>query len=555
MQINHNKSIKIIPLGGLGRIGNNMLIVEIQEEILIIDAGGRFPENELNGVDLIIPDFKYIEQNAKKVKGLLITHGHEDHIAAIPHLQKKLKIPIYAPKFASEIILNKFTQNQKLSNLDITPISKGIVYKIGNFKVKWFEMCHSIPDSTGIFIETPFGKIIHTGDFKIDHNPIIGNPSNLAELANIAKEKILLLMADSTNANEEGYSGSDKEVFENLFNIISKAKGRVFISSFASQISRMQMIFYIAKLCERKISFAGRSMIRNAKISKDLNYLEIPNQSEIPLSQSSKLADNKVIIMITGSQSEPGSSLVKLSCNQHKKIKIKKDDTVIISASVIPGNEIKVNRAIDNLVRLGAKVITEKNFNIHVSGHAKKEELSLIINLIKPHLYLPIHGDHRMLQANANIAKENGIEEKNIFVLDDGNILELQGKSGKISGNIPSGTLYIDKSGNILNNTNLIESQSKPTNNGVISIACIREKKSGKLLESVTVNQLGISKEKNIKKIIRELQNIIIKSIIQNNSKKLNLEQNEKILEQKSRDYISTNIKIMPIVIISTIQI
>ena len=536
-----DSNIKIIPLGGLGEIGKNMMVIEQNNELLIIDAGGTFPDEEMDGVNIIIPNIDYLEKNYKKIKGLLITHGHEDHIAAIPYLVKKLNIPIYAPKFAVEIINKK---KLRTSSINITTINVEKKYKIGSFNVKWFEVCHSIPDSNGICIETDNGNIIHTGDFKIDHNPIIGNPSNLANLANLGNNKTLLLMADSTNAEEEGYSGSDKEVFENLFSIISKAKCRVFVCSFASLISRMQMISYIAKLCNRKISFAGRSMINNSEISENLKYLDL-DDNDVSLNHCLKLPDNQIVIMITGSQGENSSSLVKLSNNDHKKIKIKENDTVIMSASVIPGNELGINKAIDDLVRLGAKVITNNNLITHTSGHAKKEELRMLINLIKPKNYLPIHGDYRMLKANYDLAKECGVNDDNVFLIEDGDILEITNTKGHISGSINSGEIYLD------NNNNISEKNKYNTKTGVI-IFCGIDFSSENLLKSIETKSFGIpNNNKNIK-LFEELINVLKTSNFQKNS---TLEELEYNLEKSSKEFLRKNMELAPMVIISTIEI
>lgn len=534
-------NIKIIPLGGLGEIGKNMMVIEQNNEILIIDAGGTFPDKELDGVNIIVPNIDYLEKNYKKIKGLLITHGHEDHIAAIPYLIKNLKIPIYAPKFAVEIINKK---KLRTSSINITTINIETKYKIGNFNVKWFEVCHSIPDSNGICIETDKGNIIHTGDFKIDHNPIIGNPSNLANIANLANNKTLLLMADSTNAEEEGYSGSDKEVFENLFSIISKAKGRVFVCSFASLISRMQMVSYIAKLCNRKISFAGRSMINNSEISENLKYLDL-DDNDVSLNQCLKLPDNQIVIMITGSQGENSSSLVKLSNNDHKKIKIKENDTVIMSASVIPGNELGINKAIDDLVRLGAKVITNNNLITHTSGHAKKEELRMLINLIKPKNYLPIHGDYRMLKANYDLAKECGINDENVFLIEDGDILEIPNTKGYISGSINSGEIYLD------NNNNISEQNKYNAKTGVI-IFCGIDYSSENLFKSIEIKSFGIPNNKKNINLIEKLSVILKTSNFHNNFTVEELEHN---LEKSSKEFLRKNMEFTPMVIISIIEI
>ncbi|MBI64469.1 MAG: ribonuclease J [Chloroflexi bacterium] len=536
-----DSNIKIIPLGGLGEIGKNMMVIEQNNELLIIDAGGTFPDEELDGVNIIIPNIDYLEKNHKKIKGLLITHGHEDHIAAIPYLIKNLKVPIYAPKFAVEIIKKK---KLKTSSVDITTINIETKYKIGNFNVKWFEVCHSIPDSNGICIETNNGNIIHTGDFKIDHNPIIGNPSNLANLANLANNETLLLMADSTNAEEEGYSSSDKEVFESLFSIISKTKGRVFVCSFASLISRMQMISFIAKLCKRKISFAGRSMINNSEISENLKYLDLED-NDLPLNQCLKLPDNQIIIMITGSQGETSSSLVKLSNNDHKKIKIKENDTVIMSASVIPGNELGINKAIDDLVRLGAKVITNNNLITHTSGHGKKEELRMLINLIKPKNYLPIHGDYRMLKANYNLAKECGIKDENVFLIEDGEILELNNTKGQVSGSINSGEIYLD------NNNNISKHKKYNTKTGVI-IFCSIDYSSENLFKSIEIKSFGITNNKKNIKLLEKLSDILKSLNFQTNS---TIKELEYSLEKSSKEFLRKNMEFTPMVIISTIEI
>ena len=553
--MNDNNWIRIIPLGGLGDIGKNMMVVETSNDILIIDSGVLFPDSEMPGADLVLPDMNYIKKNSNKVRGLLITHGHEDHIGSVPYLLEHVNVPIYAPPFASELIYKKLKKSRIKQKLNLIPITVGDQQKIGDFFVEWFSVCHSIPDSTGLLIDTPKGKIIHTGDFKIDHNPILGNPSNLAELADISSPEVLLLMADSTNADDEGYSGSDREVFTSLLHLISNAKGRVFISSFASHIARIQMVFLIAKLCNRKVAFSGRSMIENAKISQELGHLSIPEGVKITLPQALSLSEDQVVIITTGSQGEPTSSLVKMASKTHKEIKIKKGDTIIISASIIPGNEVKVYGAIDSLVRQGAHVITNSHAKTHASGHASSEELRLLINLLNPHYFVPIHGDYRMLKANLDLAIECGVHEKNGFLLTDGDVLEITGKKGQIVDKIPIGENYIDGNSLADDDSSIFEERIKLSKEGIVVVSFGKNKFSGKFITSMNITSVGFKNPENATLIFQDLKNELKQLLDQEEGELLHLKEIKRIVENKTVDFIYKRTKKRPVVVITNLDI
>ena len=553
--MNDNNSIRIIPLGGLGDIGKNMMVIETSNDILVIDSGVLFPDSEMPGADLVIPDMNYIKKNSDKIRGLLITHGHEDHIGSIPYLLDHVNIPIYAPPFASELIYKKLKRRRSKQKLDLVPITVGNPLKIGGFFVEWFNVCHSIPDSTGLSIDTPNGKIIHTGDFKIDHNPILGNPSNLAELADIGSPEVLLLMADSTNADDEGYSGSDREVFTSLLHLISNAKGRVFISSFASHIARIQMVFLIAKLCNRKVAFSGKSMVDNAKISQELGHLSIPDGVKITLPQALSLDDDQVVIITTGSQGEPTSSLVKIASKTHKEIKIKKGDTIIISASIIPGNEVKVYAAIDSLVQQGAEVITNGHAKTHASGHASSEELRLLINLLNPNYFVPIHGDYRMLKANLNLAIECGVHEKNGFLLTDGDVLEITEKKGNIVDKIPIGENYIDGNSVEDDDSSIFEERIKLSKEGIVVVSFGQNKFSRKLITSMTITSVGFKNHESADLIFQDLKNELKQLLDQREDELLHLKEVKRIVENKTVDFIYKHTKKRPIVVITNLDI
>ena len=488
------RSLRLIPLGGLGEIGKNMMAIESSKDIIVIDAGVLFPDQDMLGVDLIIPDISYLKENKDRVKAILITHGHEDHIGALPYVLKELNVPVYAPRLARGLIEAKLKEHRNLPDINITSIEPGKPIRLGEFRAEFFSVAHSIPDAMGIAIRTPMGLVIHTGDFKIDYTPADGKPTDLTQLAKISSEGVFLLLSDSTYADVEGYTASEQIVGEALEHAISHAHGRVMIATFASLISRIQQILDAAKKHDRKVAFVGRSMISNVKMSLRMGYLHDENQTICTLKDIQSLPKDKSIIVTTGSQGEPTSALVRISNQTHKEIKVMPGDTVILSSSPIPGNENLVSRTIDNLFRQGASVLYDKIALVHVHGHASREELKTILNITKPRFFVPIHGQYRHLKAHASLAQSIGTPEDQTFVLEDGDVLELNDKHGEVVDRVTAGPIYVDGQ-NLYESLELLPWNRAPEEqDGSVIVALNKDPISGKIVAPITVHVSGSSK-------------------------------------------------------------
>jgi ribonuclease J len=452
-----NEALKVLPLGGLGEVGKNMMVLETEQDIVVIDAGVLFPEDDMPGIDIVIPNIDYLVENLDRVRAILVTHGHEDHIGALPHIMEALPVPIYAPGMAMALIRNKLRERRVLRESDLHLVKAGEMFKFGTtFEAEWFDVCHSIPDAMGIALRTPLGTVIHTGDFRLDNDPTIGAPTDFARMAEIAADGVFLLMADSTYAENEGYSGSDREVAQTLHDIIGNAEGRVLVASFASQISRIQMVADAAEAHGRRLAIVGRSMVNNLKISRDLGHLKIKDQTLISARDALGLPDHRVIYMNTGAQGEPQSALARMAAGTHNDVDIRLGDTVIISATPIPGNETSVSNLINDLVEQGAHVVTHKTRNVHVHGHAAREELRAVHNLLQPRHFVPIHGEYRMLRAHVDLAIEHGVHQDDAFLLQDGDVLRLTEDTAEVVEQIPAGHVFIhgrgvwDEGGNVI---------------------------------------------------------------------------------------------------------
>jgi ribonuclease J len=439
--VDPTKKLRIIPLGGLGEIGKNMMALEYGDDILVIDCGVMFPDGDMVGIDLVIPDTTYLVEHQDKIRGVAITHAHEDHIGALPYVIPQINAPIFCTKLAKGLISTKMKDRKSVSYRVISP---GSSFTAGCFKVEFFPVCHSIPDAVGMIITTPVGIIVHTGDFKIDYTPVSGKPTDLSRLSQIGGQGVLLLMSDSTYAEVPGYTPSERVVGESIERIVANAKGRVIITTFASLISRMQQIVDAAVKHHRKVFFIGRSMMESSKIAQELGYLVAPPGVIGTMDELNKTPKSKVIIVTTGSQGEPTSGLVRIANRAYKQVNIIEGDTVIISASPIPGNEGLVNRVIDTLFKEGAEVFYGTQAGVHVHGHAAQEELKLILTLVKPKFFLPVHGEYRHLTHHAKLANSIGIPKTNTFVLSNGEILELNQDSAKVAGKVTSGNVYVD---------------------------------------------------------------------------------------------------------------
>lgn len=435
--------LNIIPLGGLGEIGKNMMAVRYQDTIVVIDAGLMFPEDELLGIDVVIPDISYLVENRDKVKAILITHGHEDHVGALPYVLKEINPPIYGSRLTMGIVEGKLKEHS-FDNIKLNVVRPRDIIKVGPLEIEFIRVSHSIPDCLAIAIHTPLGIVFHTGDFKIDQTPVDGQVIDFRKMAELGEKGVLLMLSDSTNADRTGFTMSEKVVGNTFDELFGRCEGRIIVTTFASNVHRIQQAIHTAVKYDRKVAIVGRSMVNNVKISHQLGYIDIPEGTLIEMEEISKYPPERVLIATTGSQGEPLSALTRMATADHRWVGIKPGDTVIISATPIPGNEKLVNRTIDLLFRQGAEVIYQKDMSVHVSGHASQEELKLILNLIKPRYFVPVHGEYRHLMKHAQIAESLGIPRSRIFVSENGQIIEINKKKAMVAGKVTAGKVLVD---------------------------------------------------------------------------------------------------------------
>ncbi len=439
------KPLHIIPLGGLGEIGKNITVYEYDGDMFLIDCGMSFPDEEMPGIDIVIPDFSFIEKNADKIKGLVLTHGHEDHIGAIPYLFKVCKIPVYGTSLTLGLVEGKLKEHHLLDLADLTVIKPGDKIKLGKFGLEFIHVNHSIPDAIAVAIETPAGVVVQTGDFKIDTTPIDGEVIDLARFAELGKNGVLALLSDSTNAERPGYTQSERIVGDSFSNLFKKAENkRILVATFSSNIHRIQQIIDEAVRCGRKVALSGRSMQNVVQVASDLGYLNVPEGVLIDIDMIKRYMPEQLVIITTGSQGEPMSALRRMAFGDHRKVEISSQDFIIISATPIPGNEKLVTKVINELLKLGAQVVYEKMYDVHVSGHACQEELKIMLELIKPKFFIPVHGEQKHLSRHASLASAVGVNEKNILIASIGNVIELCERYMKVTETVPAGSVLVD---------------------------------------------------------------------------------------------------------------
>ena len=512
-----NIPLKVIPLGGLGEIGKNMLALEYDGDIAVIDAGISFPGEDLPGINLVIPDISYLVENASKVRGIVITHGHEDHTGALPFVLDQLDVPVYAPRLAEGLIAAKLKGYGKLKNAQLEIAAPGVPFDVGVFTVESFRVCHSIPDSTGLIVRYPGGAVIHTGDFKFDHTPVDGRPADLSRLAQLGDEGVQLLLSDSTYAELPGYTPSEQTVGETLRQIMGEAEGRVIVATFASLVSRVQQVIDAAVANGRKVCVEGRSMVETVNLSEKLGYLDVPEGTLIRLEDARKLPPNQVTIVLTGTQGEPSSALSRIANREHKHIEIEPKDTVVMSASPIPGNQGHIGKTIDNLFRLGANVLYGRIRQVHVHGHASQEELKLMLGLTRPRFFVPIHGEHRHQVVHTRLAQSMGVDPDNTFVLDNGDVLEISEHEARITDRVQAGPVYLDGSGRWETESKVLKDRRKLARYGFVIITLSLDKATGKVSANPEVVTQGFAEDAETPALIEGTHRVVAETVEQLN--------------------------------------
>lgn len=506
--MNSDLSVKIIPLGGVGEIGKNITAIEVSDEIIVVDCGIAFPDEEMYGVDLIIPDITYLIQNKDKVKGFFITHGHEDHIGAIPYILKQLDVPIYGTKLALAIIENKLREHDLIETSNLISVDPGSKIDLENISVEFIQSTHSIAESCCLAIKTPLGVIFHTGDFKIDLTPIDDKVIDIDRISTIGKEGVILLMADSTNVERSGYTMSEKSIGNTFNRIFRGAKGRIIIATFASNIHRMQQIINASIENKRRVAFSGRSMESISKVAFELGYLYIPEGMLIEIDDINNYSNENVTIITTGSQGEPMAALARIAFGNHRKIKIERDDLFIISASPIPGNDKLISKVINQLFKKDADVIYEDLEEVHVSGHAYREELKLMHRLIKPKYFMPVHGEYRHLKHHKDLAISLGMDSKDVFITERGEVLEISDKGARISGKVTTGTVLVDGLGVGDVGTLVLRDRKHLAQDGLVNIVVTIEKESYSIIAGPDIITRGFVYVKESEDLIKELKQI-----------------------------------------------
>ena len=543
--------LKIIPLGGLHEVGKNITVFEYEDEIIVVDCGLSFPEDDMLGIDLVIPDITYLQKNVDKIKGLIITHGHEDHIGSVPYVLKQINIPVYAPRLAMGLIRNKLEEHKILRSSKLIEVMQGETITLGkHFKVEFIRSTHSIPDSVMLAIKTPVGTILHTGDFKVDYTPIDGKIMDLGRIAELGNEGILALMSDSTNAERKGFTMSESSigpVFDNLFDGCTK---RIVVATFASNVHRVQQIVNSAVKYKRKIAVCGRSMINMINTARELGYIDCPEDLFIDIDMMSTYNDEQLVIITTGSQGETMSALTRMAAGDHRKVKITPNDLVIISANPIPGNEKLVSKVIDDLMQIGAEVVYSALADVHVSGHACQEEQKLIFALAKPKFFIPVHGEYRQLIAHAETAQSMGIPAKNIVLMENGRVVELSEDEIKLAGMVPNGRVLVDGLGVGDVGNIVLRDRQHLSQDGLIVIVLTMDSSTGEVVAGPDVISRGFV-------YVRESENLMdeVKSVVRHEIKKC--EEKEirdwstikSTVRENLRDYIFVKTKRNPMII------
>lgn len=542
------KKLRIIPLGGLGEVGKNMMAYEYGKNILIVDTGLMFPENDMLGIDYIVPDFDYLMDKTHWVRGIVVTHGHEDHTGAINHVLEHVDAPIYATSLTRGLLEVKLSRGKMLNNAQLNTVNAGEAINIGPFQIEFFHVCHSIPDGVGLGITTPAGLVVHSGDYKFDHTPVDNWPTDFAMLADFAGRGVLALLADSTNADRPGWTPSERVIDPAFFEVFHNAPGRIIISSFASLISRMQQVGNAALHSGRKLAFVGTSMKENAKMARKLGYLDLPDDLIVNLDQALKMKKNKIVLMCTGTQGEPTSILGRLSMGSNRQFDILSGDTVVLSSHPIPGNEEMVYRTINRLFRRGANVIYEDTAPVHVSGHAAQEEMKLLLHLVRPKFFIPIHGELRHLKQHAIIAQEVGIPGENIAVIENGQVVEFSDGRMQMAERIPGGYVFVDGAGVGDIGPSVVREREALARDGFVLVHLVVDRNTCDLQEEPEIITRGFIYQRDEGDLLAETRQLVQEGVRCGNG---NL---QKDLEQSLKSFLYSRTKRRPMVFVTMSQ-
>ena len=541
--------LRVIPLGGLGEIGQNMMVLEYGDEIVVIDAGILFLEEDIPGVDFAIPDISYLVQNKEKVRAILLTHGHEDHIGALPYVLDQLDVPVYASRLTHGLITVKLRDFGTLSDARLNVVEPHAPFKIGAFRVEFFRVCHSIPDAMGIAVTTPLGLVIHTGDFKIDHTPVDGKATDFPALAKITAGGVLLLFSDSTYAEVEGYTESEQIVGETFHRVIGEADGRVMVATFASLISRIQQVLDAAVDNDRKVAVIGRSMINNVKMAVNLGYLDAPAGTIISVNEARQLPNHQVVIVATGSQGEPTSALVRIANREHRDVRLERGDTVVISASPIPGNETVVANTIDNLYRLGAKVLYSRTAMVHVHGHASREELKMMLSLVRPSYFVPVHGEYRHLMAHADIARSMRVADDRVFVLEDGDVLEITPAEGRVVDSVPAVPAFVDRRRTWESDSDVFADRRRLARDGTVALAITISRHSGGVIKAPVITSSGFMRTEDQHDLFTRASNVALTTLDRERVRTLDLVNTRVKIAEAVSDFLYEETGMRPVVL------
>ncbi len=544
------EKLKIIPLGGLLEIGKNITVFEYENDIILVDCGLAFPEDDMLGIDLVIPDLTYLEKNKEKIRGLVITHGHEDHIGSIPYLLKQINVPIYATKLTIGLIEHKLEEHRLLRSAKLNVVNPGQTVDFGTMKVEFIRTTHSIPDACSLAIHTPAGVVVHTGDFKIDYTPIDGEMIDFGRLAELGNRGVLALMSDSTNSERKGYTMSESTVGEVLDKLFINCTKRIVVATFSSNVHRVQQIVNSAVKYGRKVAICGRSMINTIETARKFGYIKVPDNVFIDIDMIKSYPDDRLTIITTGSQGETMSALTRMASGEHKKVQITSNDLIIISANPIPGNENAVSKVIDDLMKIGAEVVYNALADIHVSGHACQEEQKLMISLVKPKYFIPVHGEYRQLIAHSETAKKVGVNPENIFIMTNGRILELNEYEAKLTGTVPVGRIMVDGLGVGDVGNVVLRDRQRLSQDGLIIIVLTMDSQTGTVVAGPDVLSRGFVYVRDSENLMEEIKKLLRAEIVKFEEKHITDWATIKgLLREELRDYIYKKTKRDPMIL------